>query len=92
MVAASRALGSRPILVHTGQHYDINMSQIFFKELEIPEPEYNLDIGSGSHGEMTGAMIQKIEEVLLKERPDCVLGGVLLISSANTILANNGPF
>ena len=60
-------------IVHSGQHYDNNMSQIFFKELEIPKPEYNLDIGSGSHGEMTGAMIQKIEEVLLKEKPDCVL-------------------
>jgi len=60
-------------IVHTGQHYDDNMSQIFFKELEIPEPEYNLGIGSGNHGEMTGAMLQKIEAVLLKEKPGCVL-------------------
>jgi len=59
--------------VHTGQHYDDNMSQIFFTELVIPVPEYNLGIGSGNHGEMTGAMLQKIEEVLLKEKPDCVL-------------------
>ena len=60
-------------IVHTGQHYDNNMSQIFFRELEIPAPEYNLGIGSGNHGEMTGAMLQKIEEVLLKEKPDCIL-------------------
>jgi UDP-GlcNAc3NAcA epimerase len=60
-------------IIHTGQHYDQNMSQVFFKELRIPKPQHNLGIGSGSHGEMTGAMIQKIEEVLLKERSDCVL-------------------
>jgi len=60
-------------IVHTGQHYDDNMSQIFFRELEIPAPEYNLGIGSGNHGEMTGAMLQKIEAVLLKEKPNCVL-------------------
>ncbi|MCP3872876.1 MAG: UDP-N-acetylglucosamine 2-epimerase (non-hydrolyzing), partial [Desulfobacteraceae bacterium] len=60
-------------IIHTGQHYDDNMSQVFFKELEIPDPEYNLGIDSGDHGEMTGAMLQKIEAVLLAEKPDCVL-------------------
>ena len=61
------------ILVHTGQHYDDGMSAIFFQELEIPEPEYNLNIGSGSHGRQTGRMLNAIEEVLLKEKPDWVL-------------------
>ena len=61
------------VLVHTGQHYDHNMSQVFFEQLDIPEPHYNLGIGSGSHGRMTGSMLIKIEDVLLKERPDCVL-------------------
>jgi UDP-GlcNAc3NAcA epimerase len=61
------------VLIHTGQHYDENMSQVFFDELDIPAPNYFLGIGSGSHGAQTGAMLAGIEEVLLKEQPDCVL-------------------
>lgn len=61
------------LIVHTGQHYDANMSQVFFDELRIPRPHYHLEIGSGSHGAMTGAMLAKIETVLLSERPDFVL-------------------
>jgi UDP-GlcNAc3NAcA epimerase len=61
------------VLVHTGQHYDKDMSDVFFEEMEIPKPYYNLNIGSGSHGKMTGEMLIKIEEVLLKEKPDFVL-------------------
>lgn len=71
----SRLLRERQteILVHTGQHYDENMSAVFFDELAIPSPEYNLGIGSGPHGQQTGTMLAKIEEVLLAERPDWVL-------------------
>jgi len=61
------------ILIHTGQHYDDDMSAIFFRELEIPEPKYNLNIGSGSHGLQTGRMLMAIEDVLLQEKPDWVL-------------------
>jgi UDP-GlcNAc3NAcA epimerase len=74
----SRALSERcpdvhEVLVHTGQHYDANMSDVFFDELEIPRPDYNLGIGGGTHGQNTGRMIAGIEEVLLKETPDWVL-------------------
>jgi UDP-GlcNAc3NAcA epimerase len=60
-------------IVHTGQHYDDNMSDIFFREMEIPEPDHNLGIGSGSHGAMTGAMLAGIEQLLLTHKPDIVL-------------------
>jgi UDP-GlcNAc3NAcA epimerase len=61
------------ILVHTGQHYDTNMSEIFFSELDIPKANYYLGIGSGTHGMQTGRMIESIEQVLLKEQPHWVL-------------------
>jgi UDP-GlcNAc3NAcA epimerase len=61
------------IIVHTGQHYDANMSDIFFEEMKIPKPDYFLGIGGKSHGAMTGQMIEKIEEVCLKEKPDWVM-------------------
>jgi UDP-GlcNAc3NAcA epimerase len=65
--------GIEDVLVHTGQHYDDNMSKIFFDELEIPKPNYNLEVGSGLHGAQTAAMLEKTEQILLKEEPDWVL-------------------
>jgi UDP-GlcNAc3NAcA epimerase len=61
------------VIVHTGQHYDANMSDIFFEEMRIPKPDYFLGIGGNSHGAMTGQLIEKIEEVLIKEQPDWVV-------------------
>jgi UDP-GlcNAc3NAcA epimerase len=61
------------VIVHTGQHYDHNMSDVFFAELQIPNPQFNLGVGGISHGAMTGKMLEKIEEILLKEKPDAVL-------------------
>lgn len=61
------------ILIHTGQHYDYAMSEVFFNELGIKKPDYHLDVGSGSHGFQTGQIIERLEVVLLKERPDAVV-------------------
>jgi len=71
------------IIVHTGQHYDINMSKIFFDELEIPKPDYNLNIGSASHGKQTALMIEGIEKILLIEKPH----SIILYGDTNSTLA-----
>ena len=77
--ALSRAIRSdyagqiEEVLVHTGQHYDDNMSKVFFEELDIPYPKYNLEISGGQHGAMTGRMLEGVENVLLQEKPDWLL-------------------
>lgn len=85
------------IIVHTGQHYDANMSDIFFEEMQIPKPDYFLGIGGKSHGAMTGQMIEKIEEVALKEKPNWImvygdtnstLAGALVASKLHIKLAH----
>jgi UDP-GlcNAc3NAcA epimerase len=63
----------KEIIVHTGQHYDREMSQVFFDELEITKPHYNLGVGSARHGKQTGLMITGIEDILLSEKPDCLI-------------------
>ena len=63
----------KEVLIHTGQHYDYNMSDVFFEEMGIPHPDYNLGISGGTHGAMTGQMLTAIEEVLMKEQPDLLL-------------------
>src|SRR5690625_3769220 len=61
------------IIIHTGQHYDHEMSDLFFEQLEIPKPDINLQVGSGNHGAQTGKMLQGIENEILKNKPDMVL-------------------
>ena len=97
--AILRALGSEfpNILIHTGQHYDDNLSAAFFRDLELPEPDIRLGVGSGPHGEQTGLMLAAIERVLLKEKPDQVvvfgdtnstLAGALAAAKLNIPLAH----
>ena len=87
--ALSRAIKSRyadriqEVIVHTGQHYDENMSQVFFDELGIPKPDYNLQVGSASHGVQTSKMIEGIERILLEEKPDYIV----LYGDTNSTLA-----
>lgn len=87
--ALSRAIKNKysgqikEIIVHTGQHYDANMSQVFFDELGIPMPDHNLNVGSGGHGTMTATMITGIEEILIKEKPN----GIVLYGDTNSTLA-----
>lgn len=71
--AFAQQTGIQEVLLHTGQHFDSNMSDVFFAELAIPKPAYNLGVGGGLHGAMTGAQLAGIEEVLLQEKPDWVL-------------------
>jgi len=73
----------KEVIVHTGQHYDQNMSQVFFDELGIPSPDYNLNIGSASHGRQTAQMIEGIEKILLSEKPDFLI----LYGDTNSTLA-----
>ena len=87
--ALSRAIKNKfqetitEIIVHTGQHYDENMSQVFFDELGIPAPNYNLNVGSGSHGKQTATMISGIEEILIQEKPHAIV----LYGDTNSTLA-----
>ncbi len=87
--AISRAINNhfknkiKEIIIHTGQHYDENMSQVFIDELDVPKPEYNLGVGSASHGIQTARMIEGIEDILLKTRPDFLI----LYGDTNSTLA-----
>lgn len=83
--AVSRKLrvNNEEILVHTGQHYDTNMSEVFFEEMHIPHPDYNLKISGGSHGEMTGKMLIELEKLMMQEKPEAVL----LYGDTNSTLA-----
>jgi UDP-N-acetylglucosamine 2-epimerase (non-hydrolysing) len=83
VVRECERLGLEYFILHTGQHYSYNMDRVFFEQLGLPEAKYNLDVGSGSHGEQTGKMLIGIEKVLMEEGPDVVL----VEGDTNTVLA-----
>ncbi len=73
----------KPILVHTGQHYDFEMSKVFFQELKIPKPDYNLGVGSGSHAWQTAKIMERLEPIILREKPNLVI----VVGDVNSTLA-----
>jgi len=83
VVRECERLGLDYFIIHTGQHYTYNMDKVFFEQLELPEAKYNLDVGSGSHGEQTGKMLIGIEKTLQKEKPDIAL----VEGDTNTVLS-----
>lgn len=85
LAVVSRVLRNyfQEVLIHTGQHYDYNMSDVFFEEMDIPHPDYNLGVSGGNHGEMTGKMLIELEKVFVKEQPDMVL----LFGDTNSTMA-----
>lgn len=83
VVRAFLEMGIKPLLIHTGQHYDYEMSRIFLEELELPPIDYHLEVGSGTQAEQTGKAMIKIEKVLMEERPDVTL----VQGDTNTVLA-----
>ncbi len=83
VVRAFEGRGVDYFVIHTGQHYSYNMDQVFFEQLELPDAKYNLDVGSGRHGEQTGRMLAGIEKILIAEKPDAVL----VEGDTNTVLA-----
>ena len=83
IIRECESVGADYFILHTGQHYSYNMDKVFFEQLELPQPKYNLDVGSGSHGKQTGTMMIGIEQTLQKEQPDVVL----VQGDTNTVLA-----
>jgi UDP-N-acetylglucosamine 2-epimerase (non-hydrolysing) len=71
--ALKRSGWANPILVHTGQHYDANMSDVFFEDLRLPSPDFHLGVGSGSHAEQTGGVMIAYEKVCIEHRPDVII-------------------
>jgi UDP-N-acetylglucosamine 2-epimerase (non-hydrolysing) len=83
ILKALREAGDEPVLVHTGQHYDARMSDAFFHDLQLPEPDYHLGVGSGTHADQTAKVMQAFEPVLLESRPDWVV----VVGDVNSTLA-----